>query len=133
MFCRRIFGVLFLFLVLGGFFGLVNNSRGQDAYTQGYIAGQQSVSNNEDGTGTAVSPPPPTSNREFSFFGGLFKFFLFFFGFMFLIGMLGKAFGGKHRRHYKGEWNHDWGNWQKQAGKPPWFDKNDNDEPIMKA
>ena len=133
MFCRRIFGALFLLLVLGGFFGLVNNNAGQDAYTQGYLAGQQSVTGGEDG-GTAVTPPPTAPQREFSFFRGLFKLFLFFFGFMFFIGIMSKAFGGKHhRRHHKSDWNHDWGSWHKNAGKPPWYDQDDSDEPVMKA
>ena len=133
MFFRRLFGAFFLFLLLGGVFGLFNG-RSQNAYTQGYIAGQQSVTV-EDGANTAVPPAPqPYQNSGFGFFGGIVKFFAFFFGFIFLIGFMGMVFGCKHRKHKKG-WHHahHWGNWEKGGEKPPWYDPNDNDEPVMKA
>lgn len=136
MFFRRLFGVFFIFLLLGGVFSLFNgNGRSQDAYMQGYIAGQQSVTT-EDGATTIVAPAPqPYANRHsgFGFLGGIVKFFTFFFGFMFLIGFMGMLFGCKRGKHHG--WHHarHWGNWQKGDKNPPWYDHNDNDEPVMKA
>ncbi len=134
---RKMFGLFFMLLLLFGFLGLINNNR-QNTYMQGYIAGQQSVVTSGDGSITAVSPPTSptqlTDTHRFSFFGGLLKFFVFFFGFIFFIKITGMLIGGKHRRRHKG-WHHahHWGNWQKQGHKPPWYDTDDADEPIMKA
>ena len=144
MFFRRMFGVFFLALVFFGFFGLVNNNRAPDAYTQGYIAGQQSVVVGEDGAVTAVSPPAPTAPHQ-SGFGFIKLFGLFIFGGMFLFGMMiffgfMKMMCGKHGWR-KGDWNkggwhhaRHWGEWQAKGDKEAWYDEHGpSDEPVMKA
>lgn len=131
MFFRRLFFLFFALLFLGALFGMNGRSQSQyqAGYVNGFVAGQQSMQAAEGGT--AVVPPPAPSHPGFSFFGFLLKSFLFFFGFIFLIGLLfrlGRRHGGGHGRCWQ-KWHEEW----HQAGhKPPWYDV-DADEPVMKA
>jgi hypothetical protein len=131
---RKLFGLFIILLILGGLFGWGRRNEYQAGYAQGYVAGQQSVAQGEDG-GTAVSPPvtphyPAYHYRGFGFFEFLFKGFFLFMGFMLLMGLLfGRGhWHGKHGRHHH-KWHHEW---HKSSQKPPWYD-DEADEPLMKA
>ncbi len=139
MFFRRIFAVFFLMLLFFGAFGVLSSNRGQEAYMQGYVAGQQSVVQGEDGAVTAVSPAPLTTTSQSGFSG--FRFFaLFILGGMFLFGMMMffgfmKMMCGKRGWREKG-WHHGkhWGNWQPKGDKEQWYDEHGaSEEPVMKA
>jgi hypothetical protein len=138
MFLRRIFGLFIVLLVLGGLFSMNGrNQYGYQAgYVQGFVAGQQAASGGEVG-GTAVVLPPapayPTYHYPgFSFFGFLFKGLV---SFMFIMLLLGLLFGRGHRHGRRG--HHKWHKWQEewhQSGhKPPWYNDDQTDEPVMKA
>ncbi len=149
MFFRKLIGLAFIAMLFVGAMGLFGAGRGrtQDAWTQGYIAGQQSVTTNADGSTTTVPPAPANSyanpnsygygRSHVGFFPGFGLLFclipFFFFGGLFML------FGGRRRRGRGGHWCRP-GHWQhhgheKYKGpKPPWVDDDDlADEPIMKA
>ncbi len=139
MFFRRVFFFIFVLLFAGALFGIYgrNQSQYQAGYAQGYVAGQQAVQAAEDGTAVVPAPAPyypAPYHPGFGFFGFFIRGFIFFFGFMLLMGLL---FGRRrrHRRHgrhwhyWRQEWPEQWG---KSGNKPPWFD-DDADEPVMKA
>ncbi len=136
MFFRKFIWLCGLFLI-GGAFLLTSrqDSAYQNGYAQGYVAGQQSVIS-EDGS-TAVSPPQPLPHapvRGGSMFSGLLMFLALFFGFMMFIGLMGMIFGRKHLRHHGRHW-HGWQkDWhQEWQGRPPHWDDDFKDEPVMKA
>lgn len=145
MFFRRVFTAFLLMFVFFGAFGLMNSNRGQEAYMQGYVAGQQSVVQGEDRANTAVSPIPPAAPTHNGF--GFLKIFPLFllcgmglFGMMLFFGFM-KAACGKHGWHEKG-WHHEhhwqgWspkGDWPTKGDKEKWYDEHGpSDEPVMKA
>lgn len=137
MFFRK-FIWLFGLLLIGGAFFL--NSRQdnayQNGYAQGYIAGQQSVISEDGATAVAPAQQPitPAPVRGDTFFSVLFKMFVFFFGFMLFIGLMFRLFGGKHWRHHGRHW-HGWQkDWhQEWHGRPPRWEDDLKDEPVMKA
>ena len=149
MFFRKLIGFAFIAMLFVGAMSLFGMGRGrtQDAWTQGYIAGQQSVTTNADDMSTVPLAPANSyaNHNEFGYGRSHFGFFpgfgllfclipLFFFGGLFML------FGGRHRmgmgrrRHWcrPGHWQHH--DHEKYKGtKPPWVDDDLADEPIMKA
>lgn len=149
MFFRKLIGLAFITMLFVGAMSLFGAGRGrtQDAWTQGYIAGQQSVTANADGN-TATAPPAP-ANRDanpngygyghshFGFFPGfglLFCLIPFFF-----MGGLFILFGGRRHMGRRGPWCRP-DHWQQhgqdkyKGPKSPWMDDDDlADEPIMKS
>ncbi len=139
MFFRKMIGLgifFMLFLAVMGLFGGARSSRYESAWTQGYIAGQQSVSTDADGATTA--PPPVVQNAYGvgrSHMGGFFFPGAFLFMCLlpfFLIGGLFFLFSFGGRRH----WKHGRKHWRHHGHHPPWAGGDDEewgDEPVMKA
>lgn len=142
MFFRKLIGLALIVMLFFGAMNLFGMGRGraQNAWTQGYLAGQQSVTTNADGT-TTTPPAPPNYDGYgrshvgfFPSFGFLFCLIPFFF-----FGGLFMLFGGRRRMGRHGPWCRP-GHWQQRGHdkykgpKPPWVDDDDlADEPIMKA
>ncbi|MCP4358643.1 MAG: hypothetical protein GY796_11550 [Chloroflexi bacterium] len=143
MFFRKMIGLFFMFILLGGFISMAGRGQHQTGYTQGYIAGQQAAVNaaNSEDSGTAVTPPvphfPTRHYTGFSFFGFIAKAFGFFFMAMLFMGAMGLIFGRRHWRHCghgRKEWKQWKKEWHKHGRRPPWHNDDDwSDEPIMKA
>ena len=133
-FKRRFLRMILVLLLMFAMFSIVSRTAFNAGWTQGYFTSQQSAGS-EDGE-TAV--PHPYAHPGYrghpgwgfgrTLFGGLSFLAFGLFGFM----LLSKLFFFRFRRGlHKGKW-------QKYAQqhhehRPPWFDMNDDDEPIMKA
>ena len=136
MFFRKIFGLFLILLVLGGLFGLSGQNRYQDAWQQGYIAGQQAVAG-QDGT-TATAPPAAPYGpygyypARLGFFGFLFKGLGLFFLFWLMVGFLGLLFGRRFWRHGGKKWA-KWHRHAPESGRPRWHDDDLGDEQVMKV
>jgi hypothetical protein len=140
MIFKKLFGLGFLAIMLFAFlgaFGSMRQARTDEAYRQGYLAGQQAAAASEDGT---VNTSPPMSPYGYdTHYGGHRGFFpgaglflcllpLMFFGFMSMM------FGCK-RRHWKygpGGSGHHHAPW-KGGGKPVWEDDEFENEPPKEA
>jgi hypothetical protein len=157
-FFRKLFGLFFLGLLLFGvlgFFGRSGQHRTQEAYQQGFMAGQQAAAASSETkaegaqeTMTTVPHRTPGANVYFRGHGFFFPSFglLFCLVPLFMIGLL-FTFGGKRRwhkhGHHPGHWGrgpcgpgrwgpHDGGEESAKEKSPEDIDDS-QDEPVMRV
>lgn len=125
----RMFLLLFLALML---VGAVVSVAGRGSYGEGWtdgFAAAQAAAGDDGGTAAPAPAPQATPYRGWGFgpigwfFGGVFKFFLFFLLFGFGLKLLGGLFGWGHWRRHR----HKGGHYR------PWHGPGDRDEPYEKS
>lgn len=109
----RFFRVLFAGFLFLALFGLFSRGAYRSGYVEGFNSGQATVLGSEEGSSadTAVPQQPQVAPSgvghwhygPFWFFGGLFKFFIFFliFGGLMKMFMFRRWHHGRHHSHWK--------------------------------